>query len=291
MIRPSLRNAPLPESPMIERSAVGYVRARYSGALRRTLGAGLVAYAATATHASATELSEAAPPPTTSGDVTTAYAVRRARRPFALDLNAATFIPLSVGPELDLELPGRVLAQVHLGWMPELYSRTLTGALQDAGVYDDAVGALIDGALESATTWRLAAGWRPFDGLGLELTLGYVHVSLAGSTSSGEIAPLVSADLAERLISEIGNTGIHVDSQLHHVTAALGWRWLIAKRFVIVANVGYLQAFASNSSLRIDGFAELTRLAAPTVDAVLHDYYMRYIKVPVVGIALGYRFF
>jgi hypothetical protein len=270
-------------------------RALHSRPRLRNLTAGLFAFFTATGTALGAELNAVTSVPAegaaTSTDAEATYPIRPKAHPFALDLNAATLIPLSVGPELDVELPGRVLAQVHLGWMPELYSRTLTGALENAGVYDDTVGALIDGALESATTWRLAAGWRPFRDSGFEVTLGYVHVSLEGSTTSGELAPLVSADIAERLNSEIGNVGIHVDSQIHHLTAALGWRWLIAKRLVMVANVGYLQAFASHSSLQIDGFPELTRLAAPTVDSVLHDHYMRYIKIPVVGIGIGYRFF
>jgi hypothetical protein len=175
--------------------------------------------------------------------------------------------------------------------MPELYSQTLTDALEDAGVYDDGVGALIDGALQSATTWRIAAGWRPFVKHGLEVTLGYAHVSLEGATNTAEIEPLVSPEVAEELNAELGDVGIRLDSSIHHVTAQVGWRWLIAERVVVRANLGYLQAFNSSSSLQIEANPELTRLAAPTVESVLHDHYMRYIKIPVVGLGVGYRFF
>jgi hypothetical protein len=213
------------------------------------------------------------------------------RDPFALDLSAVTLVPLSIGPELDVELPGRILAQVHVGWMPELYSQTLTDALENAGVYDDTVGALIDGALQSATTWRIAAGWRPFEKHGLEVTVGYAHVSLEGATTTAELEPLVSPEVAEELNAELGNVGIRLRSNIHHVTALVGWRWLIAERLVVRANLGYMQAFDSSSSLEIESNPELTGLAAPTVESVLHDHYMRYIKIPVVGLGVGYRFF
>lgn len=229
---------------------------------------------------------------TPSSDLPGAHRPSAARRDlFALDVTATTLVPLSVGPEVSLELPGRVLAQVHLGWMPEIYSGTLTDSLEDAGVYDEAVGALIDGALERATTWRLAAGWRPFESAGLELTVGYAHVSLDGATTTSEITPLVSDDVAERLEEELGDAGLTVDSSIHHFTIAAGWRWLIADRVVIRAHLGYLQAFSSSSSLDIEGFSELTELASPTVDSVLNDHYMRYIKIPVLGFGVGYRFF
>lgn len=210
--------------------------------------------------------------------------------PFALDLTAATWIPLSVGPELSVELPGRILAQVHVGWMPELYSQALTDTLEDAGVYDADVGDLVDGAVRGATTWRLAAGWRPFPRAGLELTVGYAHVALDGGTNVSELVPLVTPDVAEELQNELGNADIDLDSSIHHFTIAAGWRWLIAKRVVIRANLGYLQAFAASSRLDIESRPDLTALAEPTVRAILHDNYMRYIKVPVVGLGVGYHF-
>jgi hypothetical protein len=227
-----------------------------------------------------------------SGDSATSNPPRRAwTDPFALDLSGATWVPLSIGPELTVELPGRVLAQIHVGWMPELYSHTMTNALQDAGVYDAEVGNLVDGAVQGATTWRVTAGWRPFEDAGLELTVGYAHVALDGATRTSELIPLVPADVADELNAELGDTGINLDSSIHHFTVAAGWRWLIADHLVIRANVGYLQSFASDSTLDIQGRPDLTSLAAPTVESVLHDQYMRYIKIPVVGLGVGYRFF
>lgn len=227
-----------------------------------------------------------------SSDGPSAHRTGTTRRDlFALDVTATTVIPLSVGPEISLELPGRVLAQVHLGWMPELYSGTLTDSLEGAGAYDAAMSALIDGALQQATTWRLAAGWRPFESAGLELTVGYAHVSLDGASTTGEIMPLVPDDVAERLEEELGDVDLTLNSSIHHFTIAAGWRWLVADRVVIRAHLGYLQAFESSSSLDIEGFSELTELASPTVESVLHDHYMRYIKIPVLGFGVGYRFF
>jgi hypothetical protein len=229
------------------------------------------------------------PPPDRSGP---SGATPAGAYPFALDLSAVTWIPLSVGPELSFELPGRVLAQVHLGWMPELYSNTLTNSLEDAGVYDSEISDLVDGAVRGATTWRLSAGWRPFPRAGLELTLGYAHVALDGATNSDEVIPLVPDDVADEISAEVGNdVDVNLDSSIHHVTVGVGWRWLIADHLVIRANVGYLQAFASDSKLDIQGRPDLTGLAAPTVESVLHDHYMRYVKIPVVGLGVGYRFF
>jgi hypothetical protein len=211
--------------------------------------------------------------------------------PFGLDLTAATWVPLSVGPELTVEVPGRILLQAHLGWMPELYRRSLSSGLESAGAYDAQVGDLVDGAVRSATTWRVAAGWRPFEHAGLELTVGYAHVALDGATTTSELTPLVAADVADQLNAELGNTSINLRSSIDSFTLAAGWRFTIAERLVIRANVGYLQAFSSESSLEIASRPDLAGLAEPTVQALLHDDYMRYIKIPVVGLGIGYRFF
>jgi hypothetical protein len=259
--------------------------------------------ASTVTAPTVTAQVQLTPPPAvdyTVGGATSSSAGDRATQsverahwtdPFGLDLSASTWVPLSVGPELTVELPGRLLAQVHLGWMPEFYSHTMTSALEDAGAYDAEVGDLVDGVVQGATTWRISAGWRPFERAGLELTVGYAHVALDGATRTSELIPFVPADDADELNEEIGDIGIDLDSSIHHVTIAAGWRWLIADHLVIRANVGYLQAFASDSKLDIEGRPDLTDLAAPTVESVLHDHYMRYIKIPVVGLGVGYRFF
>lgn len=208
-----------------------------------------------------------------------------------MDVTATTLVPLSIGPELGLELPGRILTRFHVGWMPELYSNTITDALEDGGVYDDDVGALVDGSFGGATSWRLAAGWRPFSESGFEVTLGYVHVSLDGSTTTPEVMRLVPADIAEELDMLVGDTGLELESTIQHFTINAGWRWLIADRVVIGASIGYLQAFESSSSLRIESSDRLSRLTSPIVAAELHRHYMRYIKIPVVGLGIGYRFF
>jgi hypothetical protein len=214
---------------------------------------------------------------------------RRWTDPFAVDLTATTWVPLSVGPEVTAELPGRVLLSAHVGWMPELYGRSVTDVLRRSGA-DDGVGALVDGAMRDATLWRLTAGWRPLASAGLELSAGYAHVGVDGASSAGEVAPLLPAALGERLSEEIGASDVTLSSSIHNLTVAAGWRWLIADHLVIRANVGYLHAIASSSELDIQDRPDLARVAAPVVERALNDRYMRHVRLPVVGLGVGYRF-
>jgi hypothetical protein len=211
--------------------------------------------------------------------------------PPALDLTATTRVPLSLGPELGLELPGRVLLQAHLGWMPELYSRTLSGALQGAGAYDAATAAVIDTTLDSVASLRLAAGWRPFAASGLELLGGYTRITLAGATNTSEVLPLLSREAAARVRAEVGVLDLRLSSSIHAFSVGLGWRWMFAGQIVVRASLEYLQAFSSDSSLQIGSDRRLTQLAAPSVQSLLGQYYLQYVKVPLVGLCLGYRFF
>jgi hypothetical protein len=214
-------------------------------------------------------------------------------RPLALDVGAATRIPLSAGPEISVELPGRLLLQGHLGWMPGAYSRAVTGALRGGGLYDAAVQTLIDNTLDRVTTASLSAGWRPFAGSGLELFAGYTHVSLSGATTSGEVLPVVSREVARELRDELGvDVKLRLNSSLHAMRVGLGWRWLIADHIVVRASAEYMKAFASSSRLDIDSNTrfDLTDLAAPTAQQLLNEHYLKYVSLPLFGLSLGIRF-
>jgi hypothetical protein len=153
------------------------------------------------------------------------------------------------------------------------------------------VAAVIDAALESVTTLRLVGGWRPFSGTGLELLAGYTHVSISGAASTSEVLPLVSREAAARVRAEVGDLDLRLASSIHAFTVGAGWRWLVARQIVIRASIEYMQAFATRSSLEIDSSVELTRLAAPTAQSLLNQHYLEYIKVPLIGLCVGYRFF
>ncbi|MEY2934654.1 MAG: hypothetical protein RL033_5403 [Pseudomonadota bacterium] len=214
-------------------------------------------------------------------------------RALAFDVGAATRIPLSAGPEISLELPGRLLLQGHLGWMPGAYSRAVTGALRGGGLYDAAVQTLIDNTLDRVTTSSLSAGWRPFSGAGLELFAGYTHISLSGATTSSEVLPVVSREVGRQLRDELGlDVKLRLNSSLHAMRFGLGWRWLIASHIVVRASAEYMKAFASSSRLDIDSNTrfDLTDLAAPTAQQLLNTHYLKYVSLPLFGLSLGIRF-
>ncbi len=205
------------------------------------------------------------------------------------DLALTTHVPLSIGGAATLELPGRVLLQVDLGWMPPAYGSAINSLVKSFGAYDEGVAALVDAALDDAMVVRAAAGWRPFPSAGFEITGGYTYVALSGSVSPADLAAVVAGDFASEVAQEL-EQDITLDSELHNIHVALGWRWVAWDHLVIRANLGYTQTLGSSSSVSIPDHREGEVMANPVVDAELGDIYQQYVKLPVLSLGAGYRF-
>ncbi len=206
-----------------------------------------------------------------------------------LDLALVTHVPLSVGGAATLELPGRLLVQLDLGWMPPAYGSAINSMVRSFGAYDSSIATLVDGALTDAMVVRASGGWRPFASAGFEITGGYTYVALSGTVTPADLAQVVAGPFASDIAQQLGQE-ITLDSQLHNVHVTLGWRWVAFDHLLIRANVGYMQTLASSSSVDIPEHREGELLANPVVDQELDSIYRQYVKLPVLSIGAGYRF-
>ena len=209
---------------------------------------------------------------------------------FAFDVTATTYVPLSIGAQLSLEVPGRILLQGDLGWMPPGYGGALNGLVRAFGGYDPSLGSLVDGALSGAFVARLSAGWRPFPSAGFEITGGYTYVGLSGSVAPADVAGALGGQVAAAYALQPFQEPIELSSHLHNFHVVLGWRWVAFEHLLIRANIGYTQTLASSSSVNIPGHADLAAMANPIVDSTLSSIYKSYVKLPLLGVSLGYRF-
>jgi hypothetical protein len=205
------------------------------------------------------------------------------------DLALVTHVPLSIGGVATLELPGRLLIQLDLGWMPPAYSSAINSMVQSFGAYDASMAALIDSALADAMVVRASGGWRPFASAGFEITGGYTYVALTGTVAPADLAAVVAGPFAAEIAQQL-EQDITLDSQLHNVHVALGWRWVALDHLLIRANLGYTQTLASSSSVEIPEHREGEALANPILDKELGGIYRQYIKLPVLSVSGGYRF-
>jgi len=229
------------------------------------------------------------PPPDTASDQNKSAQDEEPTGLF-FDLAADTVVPIALGGGASLEVPGRILLQGDLGWMPPGYGAAVNGLVQSFGAYDPSVGALVSGALDGAFVARLSAGWRPFPETSFEITGGYTYIGLHGSVSASDVAPALGGQVAVGLAAQPIQDPIELSSHLHNFHVALGWRWVVWDHLLIRATIGYLQTLGSSSSVTIPGQPELTALANPVVNETLGAIYKSYVKLPFVGLAAGYRF-
>jgi hypothetical protein len=209
------------------------------------------------------------------------------------DLGFGTELPISVGGVGTLELPGRLLLQLGLGFMPHGYANAIDGILTSVGAYDQTVSQLIRGSLGSSFVLKASGGWRPFEGHGLEILGGYTLITMGGATTTADI---INAGLAESGSSQRVGTSMSQDiplaATLHNVHVTVGWRWLMADdHFVVRASLSYVQCLASSMSVGLP--AAQQSMEAPVnqaLNAAVGPYLTTYVKAPTLGLSAAYRF-
>lgn len=210
------------------------------------------------------------------------------------DVAVVTEVPVLLGGQATLTLPYGLLLQGEVGVLPSAYVNATDSILASAGAYDAATSDMIKNALGDSLVVRLSGGWKPFDAHGLELLGGYTLMSLGGGVSA---RASIEAATGATLPAEIPDTRVPLHSTIHAVHASLGWRWMLGDHVVLRASLGYLQAVASSSRVDLPASVASNAMVAANlaaanrvVDATLNDAYTKYMKLPLVGLSLGYKF-
>lgn len=199
-----------------------------------------------------------------------------------------------LGGQATLEVPYRFLFQGEVGVLPGFSIDAVDSALVGSGAYDATTSELVRNTLRDSLVVRLSAGWRPFPDHGLELLGGYTLVSLGGDVSARQAVESIAG---VSVPAEIPDANIVIHSTVHSVHFGLGWRWVVADHFLVRMSLGYMQALSSSSHLEIP--SELAgnptvsagaAVANGLIDAKLNDIYTTYVKLPVAGLSMGYRF-
>lgn len=217
----------------------------------------------------------------------------RRQSDFHLDVGLGTEVPISVGGVVTAEVPGRVLLQLGLGFMPHGYAYGIDSLLTAVGAYDQTVSQLIRGSLGNSFVLKASAGWRPFEGHGLEILGGYTLVTMGGSTTTADV---INAGLAESGSSQrVGSAmsqDIPVAATMHNVHVSLGWRWLLADDHMVVrASLTYLQCLGSGMSVSLPASGQSMEASVnQALNAFVGPYFTKYGKAPTLGLSAAYRF-
>jgi hypothetical protein len=214
--------------------------------------------------------------------------------PVAFDVAAAAEMPIMMGGQATLEVPYRFLFQGEVGVLPGFAVDAVDSALVGAGAYGATTSELVRNGLRGSVVGRVSAGWRPFPDHGFEILGGYTVASFGGGVSA---RAAVEAAAGMSLPSQIPDTDVVVRSTIHALHVSLGWRWVIADHFLVRMSLGYMQAVGSSSHVEVpDSLAQNATVTAgvaaanQVIDAKLDDIYRTYVKLPVAGLSLGYRF-
>ena len=168
----------------------------------------------------------------------------------AFDIAAGTSFPLGLGPMLSLEVPGRILLQTEIGWMPPAYGSAIVGII--SSVNETAfLTKVVEDALADSFVFRIGAGWRPFPSAGFEITGGYTMISTGADIDPVIVGDVVDGDLERRIVALVTEK-VPVTATMHNFHVALGWRFLAADdHLVIRTNLGYTQTLAASSSVEL----------------------------------------
>lgn len=236
-------------------------------------------------------------PAAPDGRDTVAPKEEKGQRDFHLDVGFGTEAPISVGGVVTAEVPGRILLQLGLGFMPHGYAYAIDGFLTSVHAYDQTVSNVIRNALGNSFVLRAGAGWRPFKDHGFEITAGYTLMTLGGATTAGDVinAVLAEGGSSQRVPANAMSAEIPLSATLHNVHVSLGWRWLLADDHIVLrASLSYLQCLASNVGVSLANMGGQAAAAEGTVNqalnAYLGPYFTTYAKAPTMGLSAAYRF-
>jgi hypothetical protein len=207
-----------------------------------------------------------------------------------LDLQVQTELTTSVGGGLRVEVPGHVQFRLALGVLPPAYVQAINELVIALDGWNAATGEVVEAAVRNSFVVQPGLGWRPFHRLGFDVHGGYIGVSLGGDVSGAELLASISG---APVPMDAGRT-LPVSSQLHGFQLGVGYRLLFLDRRLSVSLwLDYLQIAGSRTTIaerpaRPAGAAAYDRLER-ALDAYLDELYTTYVKIPVVGVAVGWH--
>jgi hypothetical protein len=210
-------------------------------------------------------------------------------RALGWEVSAGTRFPLEIGVEGVLETPFGLTAHLGLGYMPRFYRDAINETAVGFGWYDDTDAALVAAALEDAFLLSPTLGWRPPPLRGLEIYGGYVLAFLGGTVTRAEAEEISGQTLRESGLSEVPLSGT-----AHGFQVGIAYQATLRPHLALRLSLAYFQIFGSSTRIDVDVNGQAAQRVVARVETRLDDYLAdlltTYVKSPLFGIAMVWRF-
>jgi hypothetical protein len=223
--------------------------------------------------------------------VSSAWAADDDEGEWHLGVELGTDFPIHAGARLQMEHFDGFRMSFAVGLLPGAYVDVINSIVVAFGGYDEDEAELVASALQDSLVLRLQGGWRPLEDVGFYFEGGYTVATLGGGVASEDLLSTLGA-------SGAGGPNVErsyvVESTLFILGAEVGWDWVLEGHWTVRASLGFVTTVASETTIvpgttlqRTRFTDELTRDAANHLDGV----YTAYVHAPIVGVAVGYRFY
>jgi hypothetical protein len=211
------------------------------------------------------------------------------QRKWHLGVEAVTDFPLYVGAQVWVELPYRIRLSTSFGEMPDGYLDVINDVATSAGLYNQQTADLLEEALDHAFTWRLHAGWRPFKNRGGYIEAGFgtldAHANL-GITSLIQLATGINPPMEANL-----GLGFRFNTLVETVGVEVGWMWMPWKDLTLRVSLGFAATVGAQVTVTPNFATSLQGVFTRLVGGYVEDLIEKYLYIPTVGLAIGWRLY
>jgi hypothetical protein len=206
-----------------------------------------------------------------------------------LGIELLTDFPLQVGWQFWAELPYRIRLSTSFGEMPDLYLDTINAVAVAAGAYSKQKADLLSEALDNAFTWRLHVGWRPFKNRGAYFEFGYGMLALDAGVGLAAVIEAASGFPAPQ-VPNIG-LGYELHSVVETLGGEVGWIWYPWRNLTVRVSLGFAATVGAQVHLHPNFASTIQRPFTRFAEDYIQQLIERYLFVPTVGVAVGWRLF
>ncbi len=216
-------------------------------------------------------------------------AARTDERAWHLGIEGLTDFPLHVGVQVWLEMPHRFRLTVSTGEMPDAYLQTINSVATSAGVYKQSTADFLTELIDRAVSWRLQVGWRPLRHRGAYVEAGFGILTVEKGLALADVIQLATTFP----VPQEANVGLGYD--VHTVVETLGievgWIWYPWRDLTVRFALGFAAPVGAQVHIQ-PNFAStvqqpFTRFAQDYGEELIE----KYLFIPTVGLAVGWRLF